>query len=579
MSGLFIIFVLIRIHEVKRKLSILPVILFIMLNSCLTLAQTKSDPDYTLMRLEQLKKICRKQNLSDNPVNTIKTAKMIEHIADSVNNLDYLLYAYVIIGQSSLFLNDSKSSTQYLNKALDLALSLNDVWGITSSYGNLGILAINKENNYNKGIEYFLEGIKIAEKAQHLKQYAYLACNLAIAYNLRKDTTGLIYAQAAYDYGIKHNDRYMIFSGAFASASLLCLSGKYQEAEKAIITAMNIDDYPNYNVGIYTTYANILRALGKNYEAEEYYRKALRHIDHQEISSIVDSYLSYGEFLIMNRRYRQAADILKTGLDLSLSSKNAVNRYNLYLNLSNAYKHLGNHDEALRYYEAFHHEADSVFSVERERAIKEMQIKYETERHKRMVQQQKTQILLQQRRLHITLFISVILIAGLGTVYILYRHKNKLYLLIVKQYQEALQRESRLRDYLSADKYSSSMSDEKEKQLFSELENLMIEKHLYRKPGLSKKQLSEVLNTNSAYLSQAVNARTGLSITNYINNYRIDESLRLLSDAGNDTQIKAIALDVGFSSLSVFYKTFNEKVGMSPAKYREKVLEISRKNT
>ena len=556
-----------------------------MLHSGSSIARPKVKQDSTQVRLEQLKGLCRKQNLSDNPVNTLNTARKIEHLADSIGNQDYLLYAYVMIGQTSLFLNDSTTSSHYLNKALKLALRQNDIWGITASYGNLGILAINKENNYRKGIDYFLEGIEIAEKAQNLKQYAYLACNLAIAYNLRKDTTGLAYAQTAYNYGITHNDKYMMFSGAFTSASLLCLSGKYQEAEKAIITAININDYANYNVGIYTTYANILSALGKNSKAEEYYRKALLHIDNQEISSIVDSYLNYGGFLIKNRRYRQAVEILKKGLelkkglDLSLSSKNAVNRYSLYLNLSEAYKHLGRPDEALRYYEAFHHEADSVFSVERERAINEMQIKYETERHKRMVQQQETQILLQQRRLQITLFISVILIISLGAVYILYRHKNKLYLLIVRQYQEALQRESRLRDYLSADRYSSSMSDEKEQQLFAELESLMIEKHLYRTPGLSKKQLTEALNTNSAYLSQAVNARTGLSITNYINQYRIDESLRLLSDVNNNTPIKAIALDVGFSSLSVFYKTFNEKVGMSPAKYREKVLEISKKNT
>ena len=53
-------------------------------------------------------------------------------------------------------------------------------------------------------------------------------------------------------------------------------------------------------------------------------------------------------------------EILKKGLELSLSSKNAVNRYSLYLNLSDAYKHLGRPDEALRYYEAFHHEAYNV---------------------------------------------------------------------------------------------------------------------------------------------------------------------------------------------------------------------------
>ncbi len=344
----------------EKRLSILLVILLIMLHSGSSIARPKVKQDSTQVRLEQLKGLCRKQNLSDNPVNTLNTARKIEHLADSIGNQDYLLYAYVMIGQTSLFLNDSTTSSHYLNKALKLALRQNDIWGITASYGYLGILAINKENNYRKGIDYFLEGIEIAEKAQNLKQYACLACNLAIAYNLRKDTTGLAYAQTAYNYGITHNDKYMMFSGAFTSASLLCLSGKYQEAEKAIITAININDYANYNVGIYTTYANILSALGKNSKAEEYYRKALLHIDNQEISSIVDSYLNYGGFLIKNRRYRQAVEILKKGLELSLSSKNAVNRYSLYLNLSDAYKHLGRPDEALRYYEAFHHEAYNV---------------------------------------------------------------------------------------------------------------------------------------------------------------------------------------------------------------------------
>ena len=112
-----------------------------------------------------------------------------------------------------------------------------------------------------------------------------------------------------------------MFSGAFTSASLLCLSGKYQEAEKAIITAININDYAYYNVGIYTTYANILSALGKNSKAEEYYRKALLHIDNQEISSIVDSYLNYGGVLLKNKRNRPAVGVMKKGWSCSRPQK------------------------------------------------------------------------------------------------------------------------------------------------------------------------------------------------------------------------------------------------------------------
>ena len=207
-----------------------------------------------------------------------------------------------------------------------------------------------------------------------------------------------------------------------------------------------------------------------------------------------------------------------------------------------------------------------------------MRIKYEAERSERMIQQQKTQLLLKQRRLQLALFISILLILSLIAVYLSYRHKNRMYLLIVKQYQEAIQREKRLREHLSSDKYSSSMTEEKEKQLFTALENLMMEQHLYRRQGLNKKQLADALNSNSAYLSQAVNANTGQSLINYINNYRIDEAISLLSDMKHNTPIKAIAQDVGFTSLSVFYRTFNDKMGMSPAKYREKVIELAKMN-
>lgn len=531
------------------------------------------------LRLEQLKQLCDVQNMKDNSGEALKTAERIEQIAAHTGNQDYLLYAYVMIGQNSLFLNDTTISSEYLNKALELAVQQNNVWGITTSCSNLGILAINKENDFQKGIDYFLYGIKTAEQFHDMKQYAFLACNLAIVYHLRRDTTGLRYAETAYDYGIAHNDDYMTFSGAFTSAYMLFLCGKYQKALARIKTAEHyLEDYAYHRVSVYSTHANILSALNLDSKAEQYYLKALRYVDRTEVTSATSFYLSYGKFLSKTGNYEKAVRFLKKGVELSLHSKNSVYRYNLYNSLSEAYKHLGRPDEALRYYEAFHHEADSLFSIERERAIEEMRIKYEAERSERMIQQQKTQLLLQQRRLQLALFISILLILSLIAVYLSYRHKNRMYLLIVKQYQEAIQREKRLREHLSSDKYSSSMTEEKEKQLFTALENLMMEQHLYRRQGLNKKQLADALNTNSAYLSQAVNANTGQSLINYINNYRIDEAISLLSDMKHNTPIKAIAQDVGFTSLSVFYRTFNDKMGMSPAKYREKVIELAKMN-
>ena len=87
----------------EKRLSILLVILLIMLHSGSSIARPKVKQDSTQVRLEQLKGLCRKQNLSDNPVNTLNTARKIEHLADSIGNQDYLLYAYVMIGTDFTF--------------------------------------------------------------------------------------------------------------------------------------------------------------------------------------------------------------------------------------------------------------------------------------------------------------------------------------------------------------------------------------------------------------------------------------------------------------------------------------------
>lgn len=73
-----------------------------------------------------------------------------------------------------------------------------------------------------------------------------------------------------------------------------------------------------------------------------------------------------------------------------------------------------------------------------------------------------------------------------------------------------------------------------------------------------------------------INEKAGMSFVHYVNNYRLNEAIEILSDPENTIPMKALSSDLGFSSPSTFYKLFQEKVGMSPAKYREKIIELSR---
>ncbi len=89
--------------------------------------------------------------------------------------------------------------------------------------------------------------------------------------------------------------------------------------------------------------------------------------------------------------------------------------------------------------------------------------------------------------------------------------------------------------------------------MFGEVENLNTE---IDKLGLSRKRMVEVFKDEY-----------GKTPSNYVNNLRYNEALRLLEQT--DAEVIDIAYSVGFGSLSAFYKFFKERAHMSPAAYRK----------
>lgn len=98
----------------------------------------------------------------------------------------------------------------------------------------------------------------------------------------------------------------------------------------------------------------------------------------------------------------------------------------------------------------------------------------------------------------------------------------------------------------------------------------MEEKKLFTNPELRITDIALMLGTNRTYISRIVNEEVGTNFCDWINSYRIDYALSLMNDL---TQNHLSALQIselsGFSSVSAFYRVFNEKQGISPGKYRE----------
>lgn len=83
---------------------------------------------------------------------------------------------------------------------------------------------------------------------------------------------------------------------------------------------------------------------------------------------------------------------------------------------------------------------------------------------------------------------------------------------------------------------------------------------------LSLSALSQKYFYNSSYFSRAFKERFGVSLTEYIGKRRVETAIKLLGET--ELTVEEIALKVGFSSKSSFYRAFTKMTGRSPSEYR-----------
>ena len=110
---------------------------------------------------------------------------------------------------------------------------------------------------------------------------------------------------------------------------------------------------------------------------------------------------------------------------------------------------------------------------------------------------------------------------------------------------------------------------EPNQQLFDRFNRLMMEQEIYHDPALSLHQVALQMDVNRSYLLQAVNRCTGVSFSTFINEFRVKEAVRMMSDPKlQNYSIEGIALDTGFNDRSTFYRVFKKTTGFSPTTFR-----------
>ncbi|TLS53185.1 response regulator [Paenibacillus antri] len=85
---------------------------------------------------------------------------------------------------------------------------------------------------------------------------------------------------------------------------------------------------------------------------------------------------------------------------------------------------------------------------------------------------------------------------------------------------------------------------------------------------VSQTRLAEIVYLSPSYLSRLYKQSTGLSLTEFITNARIQRAKQLLRDTPH--KIHDIAAEVGFESASYFTRFFKKMTNMTPQEFRER---------
>ncbi len=122
---------------------------------------------------------------------------------------------------------------------------------------------------------------------------------------------------------------------------------------------------------------------------------------------------------------------------------------------------------------------------------------------------------------------------------------------------------------LFTEKYKkSSLSPEQSQSLLRKIVKVMDEEKPYLDSNLKIIDLAKKLSISTNILSQVLNQETNKNFFEFINEYRIAEAMKRLSDPQfSHISILGIAMDSGFSNKNTFNRLFKKHTGLTPTQF------------
>ncbi len=326
------------------------------------------------------------------------------------------------------------SAYAYSLKALALSEKLKFKPGIAHALDNIGN-HFNGKGNYPEALMNFTKALDLFEQLGRPRNMSIVCNSIGNTYlGIGNNNKALDYYRQSRDHAKEAKNKYAIGIADVGMSSVYSKLGKNIEALTALKEAYKVFSeldkiYPM--AVVISNMGSVYFDMGKEDSALNYFEQGLvLHRRVQNKYAIFSTMQLMGNVFFKKKEYKKALNYYMDALKMSREEGAVDNEKSIALNVSDAYKALGQYPQAYEYYVQYSSLKDSVFNSESNRQLLDVQEKYETEKKDREIvllnkDKELKEESLSKHRLVLWVSFGGLLVVGIACVLILLGYKRK----------------------------------------------------------------------------------------------------------------------------------------------------------
>lgn len=314
---------------------------------------------------------------------------------------------------------------------------------------------------------------------------------------------------------------------------------------------------------------------------------------HEDFSFVLNRAVNIADIYLIKKQPTKAKEYINLAQKYFVLLGHTDKKSSMYEVLFKYYMEIGDKEQSILYYDstlmAKNRENDTYSGLVL-RHIEQQMRSFDQKIHKQEIQSAKLRNSLLKQIIIIVSVALIIILTLLWILLIFYQRKRSAYRELVRQSQNwaGIAEETASEEIYDIEKDKTSLETEdvgketdafeyepdiqskNDKLTMKKIDKIMVEKELYKRTDFSLDLFAAETGINRYYISSVLNRCTEKNFNTYVNEYRIKEAIRIMSEPKNkDLTIDKIASDSGFNDRQNFHRVFKKKTGISPSDFRK----------